>query len=368
MIVKNLKLSNFRNYTSDNLEFDEKLNIIYGNNAQGKTNILEAIYMFSLGKSNRSAKDTDLIKFGEETSQIDMDFISKTRLCSGSIKIEKGKRKKISINDIPIRKNSELVGNLNVVFFGPEYLSLIREGPKMRRKNLDVMICQLKPAYLTAVSDYKRLNEQKSRLLKNERIDTTLLDVLNEKILDLAVYISTVRFDYIKKVEKIAQQIQLEVSGGNENLTMNYITSGIRITEDNVGNLSVLSAESMLKLREREIKYRECIFGPHRDDIEFCINDNDLKYFGSQGQQKTSILVQKIAEVELMREEKGEYPILLLDDIMSELDTLRQDFILNKINKGQIFITCTDSEKFKNVKSGRFIRIDKGEMTECTSI
>ncbi len=368
MIVKSLKIKNFRNYSSEKIEFHEKLNIIHGSNAQGKTNILEAIYMFSLGKSNRAAKDNDLIRFGDTAAEINMDFASKGRECQGQILIESGKRKKVLINDIPIRKNSELVGNLNVVFFGPEYLSLIREGPKMRRKNLDVLICQLKPAYLTAVSEYKKINEQKSRLLKNERIDSVLLDVLNEKILELAAYISKIRFEYIKKIEKVAQKIQLEISEGRENLTMNYITSGISVNHENVRDLTGLLKESMLKLRDRELKYRECVFGPHRDDIEFCINEKDLKYFGSQGQQKTAILVQKIAEVELMHEEIGEYPILLLDDIMSELDSARQDFVLNKINKGQIFVTCTDSEKFKNIESGRFIKIDKGEMTECTCI
>ncbi len=368
MIVKSLKLDNFRNYTAEKLEFNEKLNIIYGNNAQGKTNILEAIYLFSLGKSNRALKDNDLIKFGENSLLIEMDFISHGREVSGSIRIENTKRKKILINDIPVKKNSELVGNFNVVYFGPEYLSLIREGPKMRRKNLDVLICQLKPNYLTAISEYKRLNEQKSRLLKSDNVDRVLLDVLNDKILEISVYISTVRYEYIKKIENIAKNIQLEISNGCEELSMNYKTSSIYVNEKNVDELSALSAEKMLKLREREMILKECIFGPHRDDIEFFINNNDLKYFGSQGQQKTAVLVQKIAEVEMMYNETGEYPVLLLDDIMSELDTKRQDYVLNKINKGQIFITCTDSEKFKNLKSGRFIKINKGEMTECISI
>ena len=368
MIVKSLKIKNFRNYKSENIEFHEKLNIIHGSNAQGKTNILEAIYMFSLGKSNRASKEGDLINFESNSAEINMDFVSKGRECQGDILIERGKRKKILINDIPIKKNSELVGNLNFVFFGPEYLSLIREGPKLRRKNLDVLICQLKPSYLTAISEYKKINEQKSRLLKNEKIDNVLLDVLNEKIIELAVYISAIRFEYIKKIENVAKEIQLEVSGGKENLSMNYITSGISVNSENVRKISTLLNESMVKLRERELRYRECIFGPHRDDIEFCINDKDLKYFGSQGQQKTSILVQKIAEVELMKEEIGEYPILLLDDIMSELDQNRQDFVLNKINKGQIFVTCTDSEKFKNIDCGRFMKIEKGELTECICI
>ena len=368
MTVENLYLRNFRNYEEEKIEFDEKINIIYGSNAQGKTNILEAIYLFSLGKSNRAAKDTDMIKFGENKSEVGIEFISKKRKNEGRILIESSKRKKIFVNDIAVRKNSELVGNLNVVFFGPEYLSLIREGPKKRRKNLDILICQLKPSYLTAISEYKKLNEQKSSLLKNEKIDDLLLSVLNEKILGLSSYISKIRFEYIKKIEKIAQKIQLEISDNKENLSMNYISCGIKISEKNVENLSVLFAEKMIELRQRELKYRECIFGPHRDDIEFFINGADLKYFGSQGQQKTAILVQKLAEVELFCEEIGEYPILLLDDIMSELDKSRQDFVLNRIKMGQIFVTCTDSEKFKNLKSGRFLKIDKGVLTECTSI
>ncbi len=368
MIVKSISLNNFRNYSSEKIEFDEKLNIIYGNNAQGKTNILEAIYLFSLGKSNRALKDNDLIRFGEEGAKIEMNFVSKMRECRGSILIENSKRKKIFINDIAVRRNSELVGNLNVVFFGPEYLSLIREGPKMRRKNLDVLICQLKPKYLTAVSEYKRINEQKSKLLKCEKIDFMLLDVLNEKILELSAYICRVRFEYIKKIERIAQKIQLEISEGRETLSMNYISCGLNIDDEKIEALKALYKKRMAELKDRELKYRECVFGPHRDDIEFFINGADLKYFGSQGQQKTAVLVQKIAEVELMLEEIGEYPILLLDDIMSELDSVRQDFVLNKINKGQIFVTCTDSEKFKNIKYGKFIRIDKGEMTECISI
>lgn len=368
MIVKKLKLRNFRNYAEQEFEFDEKINIIHGNNAQGKTNVLEAIYLFSLGKSNRAAKDTDMIKFGETFAEAEIEFSSRNRSVSGRAVLESAKRKKIFLNEIPIRKNSELVGNLNVVFFGPEYLSLIREGPKKRRKNIDILICQLKPAYLNAISEYKRLNEQKGSLLKDERIDNLLLSVIDEKILQLSVFISRYRLEYIKKIEALAKKIQLDISGGKEELSMRYISSSIEITAENVENLSQLYAQRMVELRSRELKYRESVFGPHRDDIEFYINGKDLKLFGSQGQQKTAILVQKIAEVQLFFEETGEYPVLLLDDIMSELDSHRQDYILNKIKDMQIFVTCTDSEKFENLEKGRFLRIDKGEMTKCTSI
>lgn len=368
MIIKGLKLHNFRNYEDQKFEFDEKINIIYGNNAQGKTNVLEAIYLFSLGKSNRASKDTDMIKFGETSFEAEIEYISKSREVSGRIYLENSRRKKIFLNDIPVRKNSELLGNLNVVFFGPEYLSLIREGPKRRRKNIDIMICQLKPQYLTAVSEYKKLNEQKSSLLKAERIDEILLSVIDEKVLELSLYIARVRYEYIKKIERLAQKIQLEISEGRESLTMKYISCGIEINDENIKNLSAHFEKKMVELRGRELKYKESVFGPHRDDIEFYINGKDLKLFGSQGQQKTAILVQKIAEVELFCEEIGEYPVLLLDDIMSELDSSRQDFVLNKIKNMQIFVTCTDSEKFKNLEKGKFIRIDKGEVTNCTSI
>ncbi|MBQ9737029.1 MAG: DNA replication/repair protein RecF [Clostridia bacterium] len=368
MIVNSIYLRNFRNYEEEKIEFDKKINIIYGNNAQGKTNILEAIYLFSLGKSMKSARDADMIKFGASEGCVGINFTSRSREIEGSILFESSKRKKILINEIPVRKNSELAGNLNVVFFGPEYLSLIREGPKKRRKNLDILICQLKRGYLTAISEYKRLNEQKGKLLKDEIRDELLISVIEEKLLELSIYISEVRFEYIKKIERVAQKIQLEISENKEVFEMHYISNGTYINDDNIQNLSVLSEKRMLELKGREERYRECIFGPHRDDIEFFINGADLKMFGSQGQQKTAILVQKIAEVELFFEETGEYPILLLDDIMSELDSKRQDFVLNRIDKGQIFVTCTDSEKFKNLKSGKFLKIEKGRMTECTSI
>ena len=368
MIVKDITFKNFRNYENEKIDFHDKVNIIYGNNAQGKTNILEGIYLFSLGKSNRASKDFEMIKFGEDSAEMKMNFISKENETLGEINFDKSKRKKIFINEIPVKKNSELVGKFNVVFFGPEYLSLIREGPKKRRKNIDVMISQLKVGYLNAISDYKKMIDQKSRLLKEEKIDEILLSVMNEKIIEFASYIIKVRYEYIKKIEKIAQKIQLDISGGKENLTMDYISCGEKIEQSSIYNIKDILREKSKEIFKRELKYRECILGPHRDDIEFKINGADLKLFGSQGQQKTAILVQKIAEVELFREEIGEYPVLLLDDIMSELDNIRQDYVLNKLDKMQIFITCTDSERFKTMEKGKFIKIDKGCMTECTCI
>jgi len=201
MIVKDISFKNFRNYESEKIEFNEKVNIIHGNNAQGKTNILEGIYLFSLGKSNKASKDVEMIRFGENTAEVNMNFISRENEILGEIVLDKTKRKKIIINDIPVKKNSELVGKLNVVFFGPEYLSLIREGPKKRRKNIDIMISQLKVGYLNAISEYKKLIDQKSRLLKEDRVDELLLSVLNEKLFEFSAYIIRLRYEYIKKIE-----------------------------------------------------------------------------------------------------------------------------------------------------------------------
>lgn len=368
MIVESLYLNNFRNYESEKIEFDEKINIIHGNNAQGKTNILEAIYVFSLGKSNRAYHDSDMIKFDEDFAKAEMNFISGDRPHTGEISFFKNKRKKIFINEIPVRKNSELVGKLNVVYFGPEYLSLIKDGPKKRRKNIDIMISQLKKGYLAAITDYKKLIEQKSTLLKNENIDKIFLSVLNEKIINFSCEIIKYRYEYIKKIEKIAKDIQEDISGGKEELSMSYISCSTEIDESIIENIREFISKKSKSCFERELRLRECIFGPHRDDIEFKINGADLKSFGSQGQQKTAILVQKIAEVELFKQEIGEYPVLLLDDIMSELDNIRQNYVLNKIDNMQIFITCTDNERFKNLEKGKFIEIEKGRVKSCISI
>lgn len=368
MIAKKLKLTNFRNYEKEIFEFDEKINIIHGNNAQGKTNILEALYMFSLGRSSRASHDSDMIKFGESFAEIEMDFISKDKENNSKIRLFRGKRKKIENNDIPVKRNSELAGIFNVVYFGPEYLGLVKDGPKKRRRNTDIMISQLRCGYLSAISDLRKLTEQKSVILKNDRIDENLLSVLNERVIELSETVIRLRYEYIKKTENIAKIIQNDISGGEENIEMNYISCGMRIGNEEIENLGEILKKKCDLMSEKERKYRECIFGPHRDDIEFKINGNELKTFGSQGQQKTCVLVQKIAEVELFRSETGEYPVLLLDDIMSELDKKRQEYVLNKLENMQIFITCTEKERFEKLKKGRILHIEKGRLDECISI
>lgn len=362
MVVKKLNLKNFRNYEEENFIFDDNVNIIYGNNAQGKTNILEGIYMFSLGKSNRAAKDSEVINFKFSDAKVDMVFNDLKRENKAEIRLHKNKRKSIFINEIPVKKNSELVGKFNAVYFGPEYLDLIKGGPKVRRKNIDVLLSQIKPSYISVLSELRKAIEQKNFLLKGEKIDKVFLSVINEKIVENSLIISKLRFEYIKKIESISKKLQKEISEEKENFNIKYISSigAIEEFEDKIF-LKQLK-EKMEKFYEREIFLKESIVGPHRDDIEFKINGLDVKNYASQGQQKTTVLVQKIAEVELLKDEKGEYPVLLLDDIMSELDIKRREFVTDRINNMQIFITCTEREKFDSFKRGKYFEIGNGKI------
>jgi len=362
MKVKSLELKNFRNYEKQIFEFDDNVNIIYGYNAQGKTNILEAIYLFSLGKSNRTIKDSELIKFGEDFCEANIVFNDENRENTASINISKSKKKRIFVNEIPLKKNSELVGKFNAVYFGPEYLDLIKGGPKKRRKNIDIIISQLKVSYFSAAAELKNIIEQKNAVLKNEKPDKIILSILNEKLSEVSLIISKLRFKYIRKIEKIASGLQKQISENNESFEIKYISSIGYIEEFNEEKFKKEFTEKLEKNLEKEIILRECTVGPHRDDMEYKINGLDVKSFASQGQQKTTVLVQKIAEVELFKEETGEYPVLLLDDIMSELDSKRQQFVTEKIKNMQIFITCTSKETFKEFENGKFFEISEGRL------
>ena len=222
MIVKELNLKNFRNYENENFIFDDNVNIIYGNNAQGKTNILEGIHMFSLGKSNRAQKDTEIINFDSTEAHLNIIFESKKRENTADIRISKNKKKSILINDIPVRKNSELVGKFNSVYFGPEYLDLIKGGPKIRRRNIDILLSQIKVSYIAVLSELRKAIEQKNYILKCEKCDKVLLSVINEKILQNSLRICSLRFEYLKKIEEKAKEMQKEISSQKENFEIKY--------------------------------------------------------------------------------------------------------------------------------------------------
>lgn len=365
MLSKKLNLKNFRNYTEQELEFADGVNIIFGDNAQGKTNILEAVYMFSMGKSVRARKDAELIRHGCDDAEISMNFCGSKREENAEIKIFKNRRKLISVNDVPLRRNSELVGHFPVIYFGPEYLSLVKEGPKQRRKSIDVLISQLRPRYFSALSDLKKIVESKNALLKMDRPNAAMLEIINEKLSSISSEVIFYRTEYIKKTAALAAELQNDISGGNEKLQMQYLS--------NVGNTEGLSATEIKQLfdkrlaevHKREIEAREAVTGPHREDIEYLVNGKSAKLYASQGQQKTIVLVQKLAEVGIIQTETGENPVLLLDDIMSELDKKRRTFILNHIDDTQIIVTCTDTDGFDIPTDARMVEVKKGSAVQC---
>lgn len=362
MTVKDISLKNFRNYENEKIEFSPNVNIIYGNNAQGKTNILEGIYIFSIGKSIRTYHDEELIKFGEKEAFLEMNFTKGKREIVSDVIIKKSKRKIFRVNEINVKKNSDLVGNFNVVYFGPECMNIIKSGPSQRRRSLDILISQLKKRYFAVLGDYKKTLESKASLLKNEYPDKITLEILNERLIELNFELIKYRFFYIKKIEEKAAEIQKEISSEKENLTMKYMSFAGYTENFDENEIKKKIREKFEKNYEKEIAFREVISGIHRDDIEYFINEKNVKNYGSSGQQKTVALVQKIAEVYLIKEEIGEFPVLLFDDIMSELDEKRQEYILKKIKGMQIIITCTDKEKFSEEKDCKYIKIEEGRL------
>lgn len=349
MRANRLRLESFRNYEKQEIEFGPGINVIYGDNAQGKTNILEAVHMFSLGRSNRTVRDAELIRHGDDRASIGLEFSAYGRESVFEICLSRSSRKTITYNDIPVRKNSELLGKFNVVYFGPELLGLVKNGPGGRRRNMDMLISQLRPNYFSKFVELKRVVESKNALLKMQEPNRTLLDIMNEKLVALSAELITYRLEFIRRLERFAAETQKEISGGSEELSLKYMSCIGRL--DIGGDLSRAELAERLRSRisaaeAREMEHRETIVSPHREDISYEINGRDARSFASQGQQKTIALVQKLAEVRLIKEEIDETPVLLLDDIMSELDKSRRRFVLANIDDMQIIITCTDYEEF----------------------
>lgn len=355
-----LSLTDFRNYERQDIEFSDGINIIHGDNAQGKTNILEAVYFFAMGKSNRARRDGELIRHGQTRAEIELVFEDSVKRNVLHADIFKDKRKKLLINEIPIRRNSELVRRFNVVYFGPEYLGLVKDGPGMRRKSIDMLISQIKTGYLMALGELKRIIESKNALLRMEYPNLTMLDIMDEKLAKTAAGIILYRSVYISRLEKLAARIQKEISDGAESLEMRYNCCVGDISGLDTDGIFAALKEKLAETRPRELKLRESVIGPHREDIGFYINNSEARLYGSQGQQKTIVMALKLAEVELMEAETGEKAVLLLDDIMSELDKKRREYILSHINDMQILITCTDTDGMEVPDSARRIFVSNG--------
>lgn len=359
MIITKLELSNFRNYKLLKLDFDSKTNILYGNNAQGKTNILESIYMCSTTKSHRSNKDFELINFDSDEGHIKLYINKNNREQRIDIHLRKNKSKGIAINGIPIKKASELFGIFNVIIFSPEDLNIIKNGPSERRKFMDMELCQLDKIYVYNLVNYNKVLSQRNQLLKDLYFRPELKQTLDVWDMQLAEYGSKVikrREQFIKEISNILIPIHDELTNGQEEIEVVYDKN----TQSNE------LYENIILNREKDIKYKTTSVGPHRDDILFFNKGKNIKTYGSQGQKRTIALSLKLAEIELVKSLINDKPVLLLDDVLSELDSDRQNHLLKSLDNIQTIITCTGLDEFieNRFKINKVFQVTNGNVAE----
>lgn len=361
MYISSLSLSNFRNYTSEKVTFSPHTNVIYGDNAQGKTNILEAVYLFSQGRSHRARTDRELIKFGEEFSNLSLDFHDKDRDYNAAVRLIKNGKKNIKVNHVQITKLSMLMNYLNAVMFSPEDLELVKGSPSARRRFIDSSISQLYPRYLTALIDYHKALGQKNSLLKTLKYkgarSDVMLSVWNEQLAVEGAKIMEYRREFTELLNKFASETQAEISG--EKLKITY-SPGIKISETDKSSVF----KYLERNQRREIDLASAQVGVQRDDLNVTVDTKDARTYCSQGQQRTAALSMKIAEADYIRHIKGEYPVLLLDDIMSELDINRRSYLSQKIRDKQVLITSTDTDLTQSTSDTKLIHVENGKITE----
>ncbi len=367
MYIKNLKLKNFRNYKKEEINFFEGSNIIYGDNAQGKTNILEAIFLCASARSHRTSKDFELIKLNESWYKVEVVFNKGGMDTSIEILYKINERKKIYINEIHAKKIGKLMGNMNVVMFSPEDLSIINDGPSERRRFVDIGISQIKPSYFYKLQNYSRIVLQRNNILKKIREtgkNKDVLEIWNENLIKTGSEIMIVRYNFAEIMEKYAKIWHKELTNGEEDLFFKYKPSIKVDNEWNIKNVYEKLREKLEINKKKEIEKGQTITGPQRDDYDIKIGDMNTKIFGSQGQKRTAILSIKLAEIDIMKEETNEYPILLLDDVMSELDEKRQLYVLNNIKGIQTIITCTGKEGIfiKKKDNKKYFYVKNGEV------
>ncbi|MBR4173578.1 MAG: DNA replication/repair protein RecF [Clostridia bacterium] len=361
MKIKELSLYNFRNYQNETVLFGENTNIVFGKNAQGKTNLLEAVYLFSHGRSHRTKSDTEMINFGADFMKLLLTFSDKDRDYRAVLLLTKNGKKNITINNVPITKLSMLMRYLNVVMFSPEDLQIIKGAPLLRRHFLDEAISQLYPVYLKRLISYHKNLAQKNNLLKkmrfSENMNTDMLDVWNEQLADDGSFIMKHRAEFIEKLSAPAGKIHNEICGEILNLLYTPSVDCDIIDKDNF-------YKKLLSVSGREIENGASLYGIQRDEIRFFIGDKEIKNFASQGQQRTAVLSLKMAQMELIADIRGEYPVLLLDDIMSELDADRRAYLAGRIKDKQVILSCTDLEDSVDVSCADVFKVSSGQVNK----
>lgn len=367
MYLKDIKLCNFRNYKEQVLAFDEGFNFLAGNNAQGKTNLMEAIYMLSAGRSFRTSMDSELVRWGSSALYIKGTIV--TGEGEKAIEIAMGgNNKRIKVNGVLLGKRGDLFGKFISVIFSPEELKLVKEGPSYRRKFMDQGVTQVKPSYYYLLINYKRILFQRNSLLRDwlsGKADTDVLAVWDKQLAGYGARIVFERYRFVRALSILARLVHGKITNGEENLNIRY-QSCVDIKED-IGPEEIRQqfVQNLESARARDVKTGVTNFGPHREDLEVMINGVDARKFGSQGQQRTAALSMKLSEIELLKSETGECPVLLLDDVMSELDPSRQEYVLGNLAGVQTFITCTHIAGImkKSCPKGKVFHVDSGIIT-----
>jgi len=365
MRIDKLELDFFRNYVHLDVAFDPSVNVIFGDNAQGKTNLLEAVAYLS-GLSHRARYDKELIQFGVDRAFLKGEVFSRERDFVLEAELHRGQRRVLRSNGVKLKSFAEMAGTFQSVLFCPEDLYLIREGAAARRKYLDDCISQLRPRYAQALAEYKRLHEHKTRILRDSEEKPSLLDTLDEFSLGMAkagAILIHYRAHFIKRLREAAPVIHGDFSGGKERLELRYETvSAVTDPEAHPKDIFPQLLTHQESHRAAEIASRQCLSGPHKDDLVVEVNGQLAKSYASQGQTRTAALSLKLAAREIFRQDTGEYPVLLLDDVLSELDPKRQEFVLNRIDGGQVFITCCEDDRLPRLLGGRVFHVENGKV------
>ncbi|HJD23093.1 MAG TPA: DNA replication/repair protein RecF [Firmicutes bacterium] len=366
MLVTRLSFENFRNLQAGGIQPVPGVNIVYGSNAQGKTNLLEAFWFFTGGRSFRGSKDAETVAFGADKAALHMEFTAAGREQEAEITISR--RRHAVLNGVPQTAASHLAGHFCAVVFSPAHLSLVKDGPEGRRRFLDAAYCQLRPGYIRVLGGYHRTLSQRNALLKDLRAgygDKRLLDIWDERLAEAGAQVFAARTAYIRRLAGPAREIYAGLSGGREEFSLRY--------DSTVGPEDATPSQARERLYERlqtshaaDLGAGFTTAGPHRDDLAVAISGLSARTYASQGQQRSAVLALKLAEASVLREVTGEQPVALLDDVMSELDISRQDYILNHIDGWQVFLTCCDPSAVLRLSAGRIFHVEAGRITQET--
>lgn len=366
MRIDRLELDSFRNYGKQTVDFDAKCNVIFGENAQGKTNLLEALVYLSCGKSPRARTDREMIGFEAQSARMAVQVSARNRDFKIQVDLFRDRRRKMYVNQVPAKNNAALSEIYNTVFFCPEDLYLIREGAAVRRKFMDTALCQLRPRYAAALAEYNRTYDHKIRILRDSEERPDLLAALpdfNERLVRFGAVLIHYRHQFAGRLNEYAALHHLECSGGKEHLEVHYQT--VSSVADPSADIIVVTEQLRQHMESHQAAERAsrlCLSGPHKDDLLVTIDGRDAKQYASQGQTRTAALALKLAEREIYKNVTEEYPVLLLDDVLSELDPKRQEFVLNRINGGQVFITCCEDDRLPQMLGGKVLHVRNGAL------